>query len=204
MRLIASQKSQVAEVLARAFQDDPLYQHIFPDSYERSRSLNRLFGAVIVYALRYGQAQTTTMLEGAACWLSPGNTRVTFWRMLRTGLGFQRAVARMQVDVRRQLLGALTHSDEIHRRLMNGPHLDSHWYLWALGVAPDSQGTGIGGRLIKPVLDQSDREGDPCYLETTNERNIPFYQTWGFEKRNEELLLGVGVKVWSMIREPQP
>jgi ribosomal protein S18 acetylase RimI-like enzyme len=100
------------------------------------------------------------------------------------------------------LLDALAYSDEIHKRLLAGPEMDSHWYLWALGVSPASQGRGIGGKLLRPVLSRSDRAGVLCYLETVNERNVAFYQRWGFEVRNEEVVPGVEVKVWSMIREP--
>lgn len=202
--LLASQKDRLSEVLASAFNDDPLYLHIFPDNNERSRSLKRLFGAVVGYSLKYGQVNSTPSVAGAACWLSPGNTKVTFWRMLRTGLAFQRTMARLSSDARGQLMQALAYSDEIHTRLVAGPAMNSHWYLWALGVSPTSQGQGIGGQLIRPVLLQSDSSRNSCYLETMNMRSVAFYQRWGFEVRSEEVIPGVGVKVWSMIREPQP
>jgi len=202
IHLMDAQKDRTSEVLTSAFLDDPLYLQIFPDVDERSRSLRRLFGAVVGYALKYGQVHITPSLEGAICWLSPGNTKVTFWRMLRAGLAFQRTVASLRGDARRQLLDALAYTDEIHNRLMAGPKMDAHWYLWALGVTPASQGRGIGGMLLRPVLARSDRAGDPCYLETLNERNVAFYRRWGFEVRNEEVVPGVEVKVWSMIREP--
>lgn len=202
IHLVTSQKDRASDVLARAFLDDPLYLHILPENDERSQSLRRLFGAVVGYTLRYGQVYTTPLVEGAACWLSPGNTRVTFWRMLRVGLEFQRAVGRMRADARRQLLDALAFTDEIHKRLMAGPDMGSHWYLWALGVSPASQGRGIGGKLIRPVLARSDRGRAPCYLETLNERSVAFYQRWGFEVRSVEVVPEIEVKVWSMIREP--
>ena len=41
-----------------------------------------------------------------------------------------------------------------------------HWYLMILGVVPADQGRGIGGALMQPVLEEADREGVPCYLET--------------------------------------
>jgi ribosomal protein S18 acetylase RimI-like enzyme len=202
IKLIASQKDQASEVLTSAFLDDPLYVQIFPDVDERSRSLRRLFGAVVGYTLKYGQVLTTPSIEGVTCWLSPGNTRVTFWRMLRAGLEFQRTFATFRADARRQLLDALAYADEIHNRLMAGPKLDSHWYLWALGVTPVSQSRGIGGKLLRPALASSDHSGDPCYLETLNERSVAFYQRQGFEVRSEEVVPGVEVRVWSMIREP--
>jgi ribosomal protein S18 acetylase RimI-like enzyme len=193
-------KGQASQMLARAFHEDPLYQHIFPDGQQRARSLERLFSAVVGYSLRYGQVQTTPSLEGAVCWLTPDNTVVTFWRMLRSGLAFQRAVGRMPAGVRQELLDALAFTDTIHKRLMAGPH----WYLWALGVDPDYQGRGIGGALIRPALVQADGAGLPCYLETLNESNLAFYQKWGFEVREEETVPELGLPIWAMVRQPRP
>ena len=200
--LVASQKNQAAEVLAQSFLKDPLYLAVFHDSDERYLALAGLFEAVVGYTLRYGLVHTTASSESAACWLSPGNTQVTFWRMLRTGLRFQRAVARLNKVARSQLLEALAFSDEIHSRLLRDNAKANHWYLWALGVSPKLQGQGIGGRLLQPVMEMSDRSQTTCYLETFNQRNLAFYERLGFELCNEEIIPGLEVPVWSMIRKP--
>lgn len=56
-----------------------------------------------------------------------------------------------------------------------------HWYLAILGVAPAYQSQGIGGSLLQPLLNQADSTGLPCYLETSTEGGIRFYQRHGFE-----------------------
>ncbi len=175
----------------------PVYELLFPDKVDREQGLARLFGAVIGYSLVYGRVHTTPAVEGAACWLSPGNTRITFWRMLRTGLGLQRAVARLKAQSRQEFLEAMAYMDEIHKSAVPG----SHWYLWALGVEPGCQGQGIGGRLLQPVLAQAGNDGLPCYLETHAERNVAFYQRWGFAVLNDELMPGRGGRMWAMLRE---
>jgi len=96
VRLAATQTSQAVEVLTRAFQNDPMYVQIFPDEDERARSMSWLWDAVIRYSLVYGEVHTTPGVGGLACWLSPGNAQITFWRMLRTGLRLQRAVMRFR------------------------------------------------------------------------------------------------------------
>lgn len=198
IRLVTSQKAQAAQVLARAFLVDPVYTALFPDEVEREKSLQRLFGAVIGYSLVYGLVQTIPALDGAACWLSPGNTEITFWRILRTGLGLQRAVARFKPQARRQFMAALAYMDEIHKREAPG----AHWYLWALGVEPDCQGQGIGSRLIEPVLAQADKSELPCYLETQTEGNVAFYRKRGFEVVSDGLVPDQGARIWTMLREP--
>ena len=169
--LLPSQKAQAAEALGRAFLADPAYTALFPDDLERAQALPRLFDSV-GYSLVYGQVHTTPEVEGAACWLAPGNTDVTLWRILRTGLGLYRAVGRFNPSARRQFLAIMDHLDEVRKRLAPGPH----WYLWALGVEPDRQGQGIGSRLTQPVLNRADIDGVPCYLETQTEGNGGFYQ----------------------------
>ncbi len=60
------------------------------------------------------------------------------------------------------------------------PH-EPHWYLATLGTAVEQQGKGVGGALLRPVLEHCDAEGLPCYLESSKERNVPFYRRHGFE-----------------------
>jgi ribosomal protein S18 acetylase RimI-like enzyme len=197
IRLTSSQKAQAGRMLARAFLADPVYSALFPDAAERERALGRLFGAVVGYSLVYGVVHTTPALEGAACWLSPGNAELTAWRMLRTGFGLQRAVARFDAQSRRKFLDALAYMDEIHKREVPEPH----WYLWALGVEPRCQGQGIGSRLLQPVLAQADQDGTICYLETETESNVGFYERRGFRVVSDGRVPEHGFRIWTMLRE---
>jgi ribosomal protein S18 acetylase RimI-like enzyme len=195
--LLASQKAQAAQVLGQAFLVDPAYTALFPDEEERGQALPRLFGAVVGYSLVYGLVDTSPQVEGAACWLSPGNTELTLWRNLRTGLELYRAVGRFNPKARREFLAVLDHLDEVHKRLAPGPH----WYLWALGVEPGSQGQGIGSRLVQPVLLRADEDGVPCCLETQTEANVGFYEKRGFEVVSDSVGPGQGIRIWTMLRE---
>jgi ribosomal protein S18 acetylase RimI-like enzyme len=193
-----SKKERASEVLTNAFLDDPLYATIFPDRAERQQSLRWLWQALINYTLVYGEIYTTPELDGVACWLLPGNTQQTLWRVLRTGMGFVRAVLKFEAGSRSLFLKVMNYVEKEHQRLMQQPH----WYLWALGVQPDSQGQGIGGRLIQPVLERSAEEGLPCYLETQKEGNVAFYQKHGFEVLSVGEVLGNGIMVWMMVKKP--
>ena len=90
------------------------------------------------------------------------------------------------------------YTERLHPRAMPGPH----WYLMALGVAPASQGQGIGGRLIRPVLARADAAGLPCYLETETERNVTFYRKHGFAVLTAEAPPGHDLLLWTMARRP--
>jgi ribosomal protein S18 acetylase RimI-like enzyme len=60
-----------------------------------------------------------------------------------------------------------------------------HWYLPTLGVEPDSQGRGLGSRLMRPVLDRCDSERLPAYLEASSPRSRALYERHGFEVTKE-------------------
>ena len=72
------------------------------------------------------------------------------------------------------------------------------------GTAVDQQGKGVGGALMRPVLEHCDAEGIPCYLESSKERNLPFYRRHGFEVVEEVRLPDDGPLLWTMWREPKP
>jgi len=55
------------------------------------------------------------------------------------------------------------------------------YYLWFIGVDPDSQGTGIGTQLMNEVIKDSEVQLRPIYLETSTQRNLPWYKKFGFD-----------------------
>lgn len=197
---IARPRTQEAgEVLARAFDADPLYAYILADAQERRRGLQEMFVALVKYTLLYGVCHATPDIDGAACWLRPGKTRVTLWRMVRSGMGLWTAISRFSPEARQRFMGVMGYADDVHKRLMERPH----WYLWALGVEPARQGQGIGSALLPPVLARADADGLPCYLETQTEPNVCFYERRGFRVLEAGDVPGHGVPFWAMMRDPQ-
>ncbi len=79
-----------------------------------------------------------------------------------------------------------------------------HYYVYAIGVRPEFQGQGLGGRLMQPILGLADAEGVPVYLESANERNLSFYLRLGFRIVRETRVPLRGPRLWLMLREPQP
>lgn len=60
------------------------------------------------------------------------------------------------------------------------PH-EPHWYLTMLGVDPARQGRGLGSLMLKHTLRRVDETGLPAYLESSNPKNVPLYERFGFE-----------------------
>jgi GNAT superfamily N-acetyltransferase len=77
-----------------------------------------------------------------------------------------------------------------------------HWYLPFVGVEPQHQSRGLGATVLWPILQRCDRELLPAYLESTNPRNIVFYERLGFRQVGI-IRSGTSPEIVPMVREPQ-
>ena len=69
-----------------------------------------------------------------------------------------------------------------------GAHLPAEpcWFLDAVAVAPAAQGRGLGRTLVMHGLERARADGCPAFLETGTPRNVPFYQSLGFQIVGEQ------------------
>jgi len=79
----------------------------------------------------------------------------------------------------------------------------SAWYLAAVGVRNDLKGRGIGNQLLRAMLRRCDRLGLPAYLESSTQRNVPFYQRLGFELLPNWIEVPGGQPLLPMLRQPE-
>jgi ribosomal protein S18 acetylase RimI-like enzyme len=188
---------RAAHVLTRAFHDDPGVVWLLPNEGQRRRLLYWNHKKFLQYGLQAGRVFTTPgAVEGIATWLPPERPMMSFMDALRLGLlalpfkatplQFVRFVAMMNLFEK-------MHKQDAPKR---------HWYLNVLGVDPERQGQGVGGRLIAPILEQADKDRLPSYVETGKEINVTFYQKHGFEVLKEGNLPLGGPRWWTMLREP--
>lgn len=185
------ERRSVLDVLGRAFHDDPVASHLFPNPKNRARKWAGFSGLAIDSMGETAHVLTTERVEGAAIWQLPTESQLSFGQNLRFALRFF-AIAGLGAR-RAARLGNFTGG---HR--LRAPH----YYLAALGTDPPHQGKGVGSALIEPVLARADREGVPAYLESSKEANVPFYRKHGFEVV-QELTVPNGPRVWAMLR-PAP
>jgi GNAT superfamily N-acetyltransferase len=189
----AAELPALAATLARAFDDDPVTRHLIPSGSRRRQARVAAFMALgTKAAIGDGTVWTTAELSGAAVWRRPGRWRVPARDAVRDVPAAVRALGR-RLPVGIATLQAIesSHPDE------------PHWYLGILGTEPAEQGRGIGGALMAPVLDRCDEEGVPAYLESSKERNIPYYERFGFRVTGELDLPKGGPRIWPMWREPR-
>ncbi len=184
----------IVDALCSAFFDDPVAAFVFHYTRYRRVGLAKFFTALLTgYGyIDHGEVWTTGDHMGAAIWLPPpGKTQAGLLDLFKLLPVIPYALSRDSIKVSRLLA-----------KIEASKPREEHWYLSTLGVVPDLQGHGIGSSLIRPVLEKCDSAGMPAYLESSKERNIPFYRSHGFEVVRE-LSVGRGTPtVWPMIRRP--
>jgi ribosomal protein S18 acetylase RimI-like enzyme len=181
------------EVLARAFHDDPVFACIFPDEAQRRVKMPMMFETWIERIhLPHGECFATEDLSGAALWSPPGTWRIGVLEQLWLTPRMLRVFGRRALVAMKILDG------------MQAKHpKESHRYLAVIGTDPSRQGQGIGTQLLSPMLARCDRERIPAYLESSNEKNLPFYRRHGFEEV-DVYDTPVGPRIWLMWRAPRP
>ena len=186
-----------AAMLARAFHDDPLMRYAIPDSDERARLLPSLYERMIRFGMLAGEVYATgDVPEGVAIWIPP-NAKWTRENIEASGMHeFATLIGNDAYQRYREVV-----SQEWQARLREIP--GPGWYLFILGVEPRVQRRGLGGALMRPILDRADTEQVVCYLETENERNVAFYLKQGFDLIVSEEAGTGGVRFWTFRRNPK-
>lgn len=177
------------DILARAFHDDPALNWISKDHGFRQR----FFELTLPVFLPQGLSYMTSDGKGVASWLGPDTklewpfTPANIWKALNVGgLGGL---------IRFGISGMKT--EKCHPR-------EPHYYLFAIGAVPESQGQGIGSALMSKMLRRCDEEQMPAYLENSKEANLAFYQGHGFQVLEQIRFTRKAPPMWLMWRDPQP
>jgi len=182
----------IASALARAFEDDPVMNHVMHDEDIIGR-LERAFSFFLRKIwLPQDECYGTDRLSGAALWLPPGKWHLGPLTQIRLLPGMASVVGRNLP----RMMSVLTTMEKKH------PKEPLHHYLAVLGVEPELQGRGFGGALMQPVLSRCDRDRTAAYLESSKERNVVLYERHGFRVVEEVRLPKGGPPIWRMWREP--
>lgn len=167
--------NRIIQSMVRAFDDDPLINWLVSDKW-RKKGFERLFKMSLnVLSMPFDEVLTTDDCAGSALWIASKDTNLGILKQLSllptlVGIsGFKRV---------KRFISTLDALDKAHPK-------DKHYYLLFIGVDPDYRKRGIGGTLMKPVLDRCDAEGCGAYLENTNIANEAFYKSHGFEITQE-------------------
>ena len=162
-------RDAVVATLAAAFLADPLMGWVFEDAAARPAQLARWWGWMFDHLPGHAEVLATADDRSAALWYGPDpvdeDTQRDFVAMLSGLLGPHLAVDKLR---------GLSVIPAAH------PHDVRHWYLAAVGTRPEAQGHASAGRVLAPILARADTAGIGTYLESSNPRNVSFYERLGF------------------------
>lgn len=172
-----------------AFVTDPMARWLYPVALNYLRDSEKLAVAWASKALENEGAYYVDGYLGGALWLPPGISpdEEALGEVIENTIP-----EKCQED----LTMMLEQTQNYH------PEDGTYWYLTFLGVDPVHQNKGLGSSLLKPVLDLCDREKQLAYLESSNPRNIPFYERHGFEVLGR-IQVGSSPVMHSLLRQPR-
>lgn len=184
-----------ARDLSAAFAGDPVFQWFLRDDAKRDAGRLKLFHLLTAVGLSDGEVWRAASGGAAAIWMpssalgepTPFLDELRSLPIILAATGFSR-LSRMSA-----MRAAM---DKAHPKA-------EHAYLWFIGVTPQAQGHGIGGRMLADGLRRVDAQGLPAYLESSNIANVPLYRRHGFEVTGEIEAAPGAPKLYAMWREAQ-
>src|ERR1700733_1860101 len=167
----ADDAPRLADALADAFMNDPVYTWMLPGSLRLKPRLRTMFEAEMEqYVLpNRGTLWTTSGCDGVVADLPPNAWEFPKSATGREALKWVRAFGtRFGLAIRVQ-------------RAMEERHLrEPHFYIRVVGVRTAMQGQGVGSALMQPTLERADSAGLPTYLEASSDRSAALYERLGF------------------------
>jgi ribosomal protein S18 acetylase RimI-like enzyme len=163
-------KTLVLDLLTQAFDDNSSVNYIVKQDYKRSHRIRALMDYSFEVCFRLGEIWLSDDLKGCALMLYRNQTKsfpTSIWldmQLIFRVIGINRIGKALK---REALIKAKQPKKEIA-------------YLWFIAVSPIHQQRGCGSRLLKEVLDHAKCSTLPVYLETSTERNLPWYKKHGF------------------------
>lgn len=194
--LTATDVVATAEVLAEAFDGDPVFEVLLPRAEGRRARLHRFYTAELHMVSRGPGAVDLArgdggQMLGVAVWL-PHPDRGSTWRAMRQAPRFAAVLG----------VGGLVRGVRLGRGFTAHRPAAPHWYLSDIAVAASGRGAGVGSALLRHRLDVLDRDGALAYLEATTPSSRRLYERHGFDVVGEIAGFGDPPPV-AMTRQPR-
>jgi ribosomal protein S18 acetylase RimI-like enzyme len=185
------------EVLAKAFQTDPLWQWLVPDEAKRARYLPNFYRAFVRAGIRSEQVYGAgNPVEGVATWSKPGQ-EVSFGGLI--GVDFLKLIfSPFIVAFARTAFPIFSRFEVMQRQYAPEPH----FYLNNIGVLPEAQGKGLASKLIRPFLNEAEAQGVGVYTETMTPSNVGLYEHYGFRVMEQYRVPKTDLSIWAFYLPP--
>jgi ribosomal protein S18 acetylase RimI-like enzyme len=170
-KALPSQKAQVIEILTESFDENKSVNYVVKQDEIRKERIRGLMSYSYNVCNAFGEVWFSEDEQACALVLYPDKKRTTLSAVL---WDIKLAVSVIGLSRVSQVLARESKIKRFHPK-----HPFS--YLWFIGVNPKLQNSGKGSRLLEEVIEHSERDSRPIYLETSVDRNLPWYKKFGFE-----------------------
>lgn len=188
-RATEDEYTHVIDTLVSAFTDDPVTRWFFKEDALFREIFPKFIPVFARGAFADGTVFHTGEYEAAALWHGPDSLPPDEETLIAM---MHEAVSQDTFD----------HAMVMFEQLGEYHPKTPHYYLSMIGVCPEHRNKGLGSTLMVNQLAVCDHEGLPAYLESSNPRNLPFYERHGF-KIIGEIPAGEELILYPMLREPK-
>ena len=183
---------KVLNVFLNAYSDDPMFEKFIQEEDKRRAQ----FEIMLKFCVKYGDVfSISDNFEGVMAIVSHDKGDMTVGRVIRSG-GFFSSMKLMSL---RKIMEASSKAlEEAKKDLDIGPYI----FLFIMAVSKEFQGKGYGGKFLRAIIEKSEIEKKPIYLETQNEKNVSLYEHFGFHVVNKITMPDpVNLPMWLMVRD---
>ena len=182
---------KAVNVITSAFSKESMWKEVFSDE-EKNRILTEV---MVRFCLKYGNVfATSNRFEGVMA-IAPHDKEMSAWTLLRSGALF----LSMKISNEAEKMKILSDAVEEAKKSLN---LQKYIHLLIMGVSLDCHGKGFGGKMIKALIEKSEIQNIPIYLETQKEENVSLYEKYGFFMKKKIVLPDpLNLPMWLMIRD---
>ncbi len=183
---------KAVDVFVNAYSDDPMFEKFMKEEDKRRAQLE----IMIRFCVKYGNVfSTSDNFEGVIAIVPHDKGDMTGWRVIRSGgffLGLKLSSLRKIMEQSAKAM------EEAKKDLDLGPYI----FLFIMAVSKEFQGKGFGGKLLSAIIEKSEIERKPIYLETQNEKNVSLYEHFGFYVvKKINMPDPVNLPMWLMVRD---
>jgi len=167
----ADQRGLVVDILSESFESNKSVNYVVKQDAKRKQRIRGLMEYSFDVCDAFGEVWLSDDNKASALILFPEKKKTTvasIWWDIKL------AVSVIGLNRVGQVLGRESKIKAFHPK-------QPFAYLWFVGVVPSLQNKGIGSTLLAELIQKYSNEARPVYLETSVDRNLPWYKKHGFE-----------------------
>ncbi len=180
-------KKQVVNILTESFNNNKSVNYVVKQDNRRVKRISSLMEYAFEQNVNLGEIYLSDDQQGALVLVMPGKSRGIVASIYLT----LRLITKV-ISIER-LIKILKWKSKTNKYLPKTPFI----YIDFIGVLPQRQRGGIGGKLLKKAIERSRETNLPIYLITSMPENLPFYNLFNFEVYQQ---IDFGYKIYFLRR----